>query len=516
MRAQVNRAAARLGSARKGFTSHYGGAEGVQWAVEEVAGGRPANYRSARNVRELDGWLMQRQPNDDLAAFMTEAGYSNKALARDVRDEARARGEEARCTHVDVARWLDGTKPRGKKPAYIAAALSRRLGRLVSPADVGMATVGESSGLDLTFADTRTDVLRRVRVLASLDLSGNGQVQRSVVPTAALVAPMASWLVAPPAELAASVTASPRVGQCDVEAVYTTLRMFELLDHEYGGGHARLAAVQYLRTTIGPLLAATYSAGIGQSLFAVAAQFTYKTGAMAYDIGMHGLARRYFVQALNLAHLSGDRALGGKVLALMGHQANFLGDYRQAVDLARAAKVGAKGHATPTVHAMYCAMEGRALASLGDERACARALSEAEHAFEHSGTAVEPDWIAYFDQAELYDEFAHCFAALRRTEDATKYANMALTYARDNNYRRSRTFCQLTLAQAQILAVDSRRRDVDKACHIAADSLPELEQLKSSRVRAYIGTLDRLLEPYAQVRSVVDLREQMARPQLST
>lgn len=65
--------------------------------------------------------------------------------------------------------------------------------------------------LDLTFADTGTDVLRRVRILASLDLGGNSQIQRSVVPTVALVARMASWLVAPPAELATSVTAAAAV-----------------------------------------------------------------------------------------------------------------------------------------------------------------------------------------------------------------------------------------------------------------------------------------------------------------
>ncbi|MEU6718351.1 hypothetical protein ABZ897_43370 [Nonomuraea sp. NPDC046802] len=67
------------------------------------------------------------------------------------------------------------------------------------------------------------------------------------------------------------------------------------------------------------LLHGSYTDAVGQALFAVAAQLTYKTGAMAYDLALHRRARRYYVQALNLAHAAGDRPLGGKVLALASH-----------------------------------------------------------------------------------------------------------------------------------------------------------------------------------------------------
>ena len=178
-----------------------------------------------------------------------------------------------------------------------------------------------------------------------------------------LTTPMARWLLAPPTDPPYSTQGSRRIGLDDVDAVRATLQMFERLDHQFGGGHARTAAVQYLADAVTPLLHAGYTDAIGRQLFAVAAQFTYKTGAMAYDVGLHGLARRYFVQALNLSHVSGDRPLGGKVLALMSHQANFLGEYQQAVDLARAAALGAGTAATPRVRAMYAAMEARGLAA---------------------------------------------------------------------------------------------------------------------------------------------------------
>jgi hypothetical protein len=54
---------------------------------------------------------------------------------------------------------------------------------------------------------------------------------------------------------------------------------------------------------------------------------------------------------LRLANAGGDRMLGGRILAGMSHQANFLGYFDHAINLARAAQRGAAGHATPTAMA---------------------------------------------------------------------------------------------------------------------------------------------------------------------
>jgi hypothetical protein len=53
----------------------------------------------------------------------------------------------------------------------------------------------------------------------------------------------------------------------------------------------------------------------------------------------------------------------------MSHQANFLGHYQLAVDLATAAHQGDKGYTTPTLVALLLVMKARAHASLGQEAA---------------------------------------------------------------------------------------------------------------------------------------------------
>jgi hypothetical protein len=58
--------------------------------------------------------------------------------------------------------------------------------------------------------------------------------------------------------------------------------------------------------------------------------------------------------------------LGARLMSSLSHQANYLGQFQDALQLARAAQSAAAGRATPTVLSMFLAMEARALASLGD------------------------------------------------------------------------------------------------------------------------------------------------------
>lgn len=439
-------------------------------------------------------------PNELLAALLEEAACSRSAIARDIRQLAAAHGLiDIRCDHVDVGRWLKGMMPRGEKPALIAEALGRRLGRTLSLSELGF-TVGQPLTLALTFSDSRDAVIRTSGMLWTEDLK-RSDFLRMAIAAGTLTAPMARWLVSPPADPPYGTSGRRRVGMDDVAAVRATLQMFEGLDHQFGGGHARTAAVQYLSDAVKPLLQATYTDAIGRDLFSVAAQFTYKTGAMAYDVGLHGLARRYFVQALNLAHASGDRPLGGKVLALMSHQANYLGEYQDAVDLARAAALGAGAQATPRVMAMYAAMEARGLASIGDKRACLRAMKRAESSFTKNTEADEPDWIRYFDHAELHDELAHCFTALRAPREAEHHARLALVQAPDL-HPRSRTFCRVSLATSYLDA-----GDIPRACETAGDALQAAGRIKSARVRSYVRSFDRRLNSYGSQRSIADFRE---------
>ncbi|TMR22458.1 hypothetical protein ETD86_11460 [Nonomuraea turkmeniaca] len=447
--------------------------------------------------------------NRALADLMAEAGMSNKKLAGKLRELALSHGLPGSYTHVYVARWLEGMHPRGQTPHLIASVLGRELGRVVTLDDIGMtATAADlAPGFGLDFAPAPQTILRTTRRLWEADLGREPLLRLDDVPAKTLLSPMGLWLIAVPPQPPRRSGRARKVTEADVERVRLTTHLFEDLDHRFGGEYRRQTAVQYLHGEVSELLHSQYVAAVGRELFAAAAVMTYKVGAMAYDSGLHGLARRYFMQALNLAHVAGDRPLAGKVWALLSHQANFLGEYGDAVAFARAAKLGAQSAATPTVHAMYCAMEARALASLGDRRNAIAALREAERSHGKGRPETEPDWIAYFDRAELCDEFGHSFAALGDKGDAIEFAQLTLRESSDR-FPRSRVFAQLTLAGAHL---DGKplERDVEQACLVAGAALERAGHIRSARVRQYVTRFNRRLTPYEKKAAAVgEFREQ--------
>jgi hypothetical protein len=79
-------------------------------------------------------------------------------------------------------------------------------------------------------------------------------------------------------------------------------------------------------------------------------------------------------------------------------------------------------------------MEARALARLGDARACERALAAAERSFGQANPGEDPEFISYFNEAELADEFGHCFRDLGQAGRAVEYASRVVASS-DGEYR---------------------------------------------------------------------------------
>ena len=203
------------------------------------------------------------------------------------------------------------------------------------------------------------------------------------------------------------------------EIVRAATEMFSGYDYRFGGGRSRLLIAQVLDAEVLPTLRQVTpgSQAVAEYLSEVGAMLRLAAWT-AYDIGEHGLAQAYFAQALRLAKAASNRLLGGRILAGMSHQANFLGYFGRAVELARAAREGFRGQGTPTAMALSWAMEARAQASLKRQRECLHAIGQAEHCLARSDPKNEPPWLRYFDDAELHAEIAHCYRDLGDPERA--------------------------------------------------------------------------------------------------
>ena len=364
-----------------------------------------------------------------------------------------------------------------------------------------------SADADVSYPDTLAKAVRNVSRLWIADLSDAGMVQRGRADPRAWHEVPLRWLVDPARVPEEPPARGVHIGMSDVERFRATVEMFTKLDDRFGGGHARQALVQYLRTDADRMLSGRYSDAVGRELFTAVGEATLLAAWMSYDSApASALAQGYFVQALALAQAGKDRLLGGSILDAMSHQATFTGRFTEAANLARAAQAGTREIATPTLTAHFRAMEARALARLGDAQACDHALSESMREFERANPDNDPEWIRYFNESELSAEFAHCMRDLGRTADAIAHAGNGLGNFGDS--ARSDFFVSIVLADAHLAA-----GDIEQACSVTLRALAAGEQIRSARcvsyLREFIGHL-----PPTRSRTLADFREQAAESRL--
>ncbi|MET9053550.1 regulator [Streptomyces bacillaris] len=296
-----------------------------------------------------------------------------------------------------------------------------------------------------------------------------------------------------------------RVGTGDVSALRSVGELFRTLDHAYGGGHARQALVRYLEHEAEPMLRGSYGEATGRRLFAAVADLTRLAGWTSFDIAAHGLAQRYFVQALRLAQAAGDRGYGAYVLITMSRQAVHLGHGREAVQLARVAQQGIGSAAPPLVQALLHSVEARGHAILGEARACTAALTRAEHALETARPGDEaPPWARPFDEAQLAHELGHCHRDLQQYRAAAQHAERSLQL-RAPAYARSRLLCRVVLASARL-----GLGELEQACQLGAEAAQQAAEMRSVRATEYVRAFERGLEPYRDAVAVRGYRDRVA------
>lgn len=446
--------------------------------------------------------------NHRLERLMDQAGFtSHKSLARAVVNESTlVNGPFKRCDHTDVARWIKGMTPRGTKPAIIAAAISRKLGREVTLAEIGMASsvAVMTPHLGLAYPQTTDLGTNNIAGLWHADLDEASQIIRAQIDPSAWNAASLQWLISREMQRPDTSHASTRVSTADVRRFRTTVEMFAQLDGRFGGGHGRQALIQYLATDGERLLRGRFTESVGKELYSAVSEATLLAAWMTYDSApTGGLSQRYFIQALALADAGDDRLLGASILDAMSHQATFVGRFRDAANLAVAARTGTSGVATPTLTAHFHVMEARALARLGDAKACDSALTAADRIFERRVFTNDPEWIQYFDDAELAAEIGHCFRDLSRPADAAQHASHCLAATDSIESTRSRFFAAMVLADAHVAA-----GEVERGCSTTLEALKLGEQIRSARCISYLREFRELLAKIGSCPASRDFEEQ--------
>ena len=438
--------------------------------------------------------------NTALRVLLDEAEMSNTGLASAVVAAGAREGIHLGTGTTSVRRMLDGSQPRWPAPRLVAAVLSRRLHREVTVTECGFAErtpVGEDPHDGLSSSGTLEGAVRTVVELSGRDMRRRKFLLGSVFSAAAFAEPALVALTVPLAQSTARA-AGRRVGMADVEILTEQVVHLGQLDHRYGAGRVREQVVALLHREANEFLHGTYSEKTGTALLTAVAKATRLAGYTAADLGRHSLAQRYYIQGLDLAMRAGNRAYAAEMLSEMSRMTLLIGQNaltehdrfrhgRQAAALARAGLTIAQGTAAPVLVAELHALDGRALALLGDTRGARHAVLAAQRLFESLRPNDEAP--AFYSDAAIASELGRCLHDIGEPEQAVAMSAAAL---RDYEPWRVRNRCwvQADLASAHLL-----RHDLEQAATLGRDALRTAAKVSSHRLLDRLRTLQRQVRP---------------------
>ncbi|WP_329020672.1 Tat pathway signal protein [Streptomyces sp. NBC_01601] len=439
---------------------------------------------------------MGRTRNTKLEAAIQESGLSQRRLVTRFQAVAAEHGalELQSVAQPYIARWVAGAPVEGRAPSILAETLSRALGRLVTLADIGLATETESEPQHLAWSD---DTLTSLVMLGStdMDIDRRRLLAASVYSTVGLALPGEPWF---DQAIDRARTRKPlsnhTVTAQDVEDVREMGDFFSRRDQKRGGRAGRTALVAYLRTEVVDLLHARFpTEDIRRSMTSAASELAYLAGWTAFDGGEHPLAQRWLTIATSLAEEAGDAPLAGHVLRAMAHQAVDLGHPHEAVRLAEASMSSRRyTQACWRERSLLGVVHARGLAAAGEKRAALTALLQAERDLARASEADhEPNRVFFFGEASLAHETAAALRDLGDLSGAEKQFHHSVRTRRAPQFTRTHS---VTLGY--LGAVQAQQGHLDLACDTWSKALNAMTGVQSGRARETVVQMRRALSPF--------------------
>jgi hypothetical protein len=423
-------------------------------------------------------------PGNELLQVLDELNWSQRGFARRVSNRCKVLGHPASISYATVNRWCKGTTPRPGLAQIVCDLLTEGLQRKIHPSTLGWSDEHEIIDLVVTDSLAYKDVDHAVSMLTGLwesDAMRRREVLQAGLALPALAVAARDALVMP-ADHSAAHSGSLRVGATDIEMVRVQTRHYEVLDAQFGGGRFRSDLAQFMRTHVKPLLAGTYDDATGRELRAAVADAAILCGFMAYDDAKPGLAQRYQTQALRFAQAIGDPARISRVLIHLTRLVAESGERDEAVRMARSASHAAR-NAPPLVRSYASITEARAWAYVGDTGAAETAIAEARDHFALSTADAAPNWLAWYNDAELEGQAAWAFVTAGRHAQAEQSLSVAHS-GKDGSLRRDTVGLIITAAEiARLRGQQSEQKTLTvQATEMAAE-------IKSPRVARRIEKL---------------------------
>ncbi|MFD8824640.1 tetratricopeptide repeat protein [Streptomyces sp. NPDC059605] len=441
------------------------------------------------------------EPNTGLERLFRETGWTLRQCAQAINRIGTERGTPKQYRAPSVHQWLSGSLPRADARPLILEALARRLGRPVTYAEVGFPAPENETRA------TSSDAVDGIIGLGRLDMDPS---RRSVLSVAlfsvALTVP--DWPDVVGRMEAVQEGTRARIGMSDVHTVSAMTEQLSSMDDQFGGRTARPLAAAFLVNTVAPFLRTDGPESVRRAMMSAASDLCYLTGYMAVDEGLHGLAQRYYLKALELAGASEDHLTYCTTLRGMSVQAVDLGQGPIAMRLADAAAASSP-QAGPRMRAFLVGQQAHAAAQIGDRRSALMHLQEAETAMDKAESrgktfgSYDPASLNYHT-SQVRFEMGDVHGAVAAMQESDRL--------RHGVYRRTRVKERAILAERQ-LAVGH----LEAACRTWGLALDDYPLVDSGRIDKRMTGMFNLIRPHIRNHEAQQLYErarETVRPEL--
>jgi transcriptional regulator with XRE-family HTH domain len=425
-------------------------------------------------------------PNPSLRRLLTEAGWTEQQLAKAVNASGAETGLTLRYDRSAVSHWLAGRRPWGPVPALLAETLSRRLGRPVTIADVGLsASLVQTPSVEQSTEQRSEDAIEMLVQLAAFSGERRRLLTNGAYSLAALAVPAWAQVRDP---VRGGRREAVRLEPARVSAAEEMMSVFTDADANFGGGRARAALAAYLAYDVAPCLNAAASKPLRARMLTVATQLTYLCAFMCFDDDQHALAQRYYRAALDLAVRNADPAAYAIGLRALSVQARELGHHRPALQLAEVAASTSRRQFPPERQAFFLGQVAVAAAADGDRRGALEALGAAERLLGKAGCDA---LMGSYHPASLAHQQAAVCELLGDRRGAIDAMSASVRH-RPPGERRSRAITTAWLAELQLA-----HGHLDEAVVTWGSFLDDYQYLRSGRATAALKRLRSMLRPHA-------------------
>ncbi|WP_275561011.1 tetratricopeptide repeat protein [Streptomyces sp. 5-6(2022)] len=434
--------------------------------------------------------MSEREPNEGLERLFRETGWTLRQLVQEVNRIGTERGTPQKYREPSAHQWLKGHMPKEAARPLILEAFARKLGRPITHAEAGFPLPANESNARLSTVEALIDLGRQ-----DMDPSRRSVLGVSLF-SVALTVP--NWPDVVGRMEAIQTGQVQRIGMPDVHTVVAMTERISELDDQFGGRHARPMAAAFLVNTVAPYLRADATEEVRKAMMSAASDLCYLTGYMAVDEGIHGLAQKYYLKALELAGASEDHLTYCTTLRGMSVQAVDLGHGRTAMRLADAA-AAASPKAGPRMRAFLAGQQAHASAQIGEKTKALMYLREAEIAMDKAESqqkafgSYDPAALNYHTSQVRYElgDVTGAVEAMKQS-DRLRY----------DVYRRTRVKERAILAERQIAI-----GHVEAACATWHSALDDYPLVQSGRADQRMQSMLKLIKPHLKNHAARDLND---------